>query len=94
MKNKVVHGIAYFFLVVGGLNWLLFALFERELGALFGGMDALASKIIYILVGLSAIYLIATHKKDCKCCGSCASESETQTEDSSANTGEGSEEQM
>ncbi len=29
----------------------------------------MVSRIIYILVGLSAVYEIATHKKCCTCCG-------------------------
>jgi len=37
-------------------------------GMIFGGQGALLSRIIYILVGLSAIYLVAMHKKDCKHC--------------------------
>ncbi len=62
--------MAFILLVVGGLNWLLLALFGWEVGSLFGGMDALVSKVIYILVGLSAIFLVATHSKNCKTCSS------------------------
>lgn len=60
--------VAFILLVVGGLNWGVLALTGWEVGQLFGGMDALISKIIYILIGLSALYLVATHKKDCKEC--------------------------
>lgn len=65
---KGLHLVAFILLVIGGLNWLALALFNWEIGTLFGGMDALVSKIIYILVGLSAIWLIVTHKKDCRAC--------------------------
>lgn len=65
---KYLHAIAFILLVVGGLNWGVLAVANWEIGALFGGMDALVSKIIYILVGLSAIYLAITHKKSCKEC--------------------------
>jgi len=65
---KAVHMIAFILLVVGGLNWGILAVTGWEVGQLFGGMDALISKIIYILVGLSAIYLAATHKGSCKMC--------------------------
>lgn len=61
--------VTFILLVIGGLNWGLWALTGWEVGALFGGMDATVSTIIYILVGLSAIYEIATHKKTCKLCG-------------------------
>ena len=60
--------LAFILLVIGGLNWLLVGLFSWEVGMLFGGMSALVSRVIYVLVGLSAIYLLATHKKECKAC--------------------------
>lgn len=65
---KALHMIAWILLVVGGLNWLLVGLFMWDIGGLFGGQDALISRIIYILVGLSAILALVTHKKDCRNC--------------------------
>lgn len=54
---KALDNIALTLLIVGGLNWLLVGLFEFDLVAsLFGGQEALLSKIVYILVGLSALY--------------------------------------
>ena len=61
--------VAFTLLVIGGLNWLLLGVFGWEIGELFGGSTALVSRAIYVLVGLSAIYLIAMHKSDCKMCG-------------------------
>lgn len=66
---KALHVIAFTLLLIGGLNWAVWALFGWDIGQLFGGMDATLSKIIYVLVGLSAIYEIATHKGRCKNCG-------------------------
>lgn len=60
--------VAFLLLVVGGLNWLLQGLFMWDVGQLFGGMGATISRVIYVLVGLSAIYVLATHKGDCKMC--------------------------
>lgn len=50
--------------IVGGLNWALVGLFEFDLvaaivGLTFGQVNAL-SRIIYILVGLAAIYELLT----------------------------------
>lgn len=46
-------------IIVGGLNWLLVGLFQFDLvAALFGGQDAPLSRIVYVLVGLSAIWQI------------------------------------
>jgi uncharacterized protein len=52
MLNK----LTWILLIVGGLNWLLVGLFKWDVGMIFGGMDAMISRIIYILVGLSAIH--------------------------------------
>lgn len=60
--------IAFILLIIGGLNWGVLGVTGWEVGQLFGGQDALISKVIYILVGLSAIYLAVTHKKACKDC--------------------------
>ena len=68
MKGKELHMIAWGLLIVGGLNWLLQGLFRWEIGDLFGGMGSTLSRLIYILVGISAIYEVATHKKTCKMC--------------------------
>lgn len=56
MKN--LHYLTFILLVVGGLNWLLVGLFQWDVGEIFGGQDALISRIVYILVGLSAVYEI------------------------------------
>jgi uncharacterized protein len=46
---------AHWLLIVGGLNWLLVGLLNWDIGQIFGGQDAWISRIIYILVGISAI---------------------------------------
>ena len=65
---KTTHSVAFILVIIGALNWLLVGLFSWDIGNIFGGQGMMISIIIYILVGLSAIYLIATHKRDCKCC--------------------------
>jgi uncharacterized membrane protein YuzA (DUF378 family) len=65
---KYIHMIAFILLVIGGLNWLLVGLFNWDISALLGGMGAPLAKLIYILVGLSAVYEAVTHKKRCKEC--------------------------
>lgn len=68
---KVIHAIAFILLVVGGLNWLLVGLnLDWNLVDAIFGVGSVVSKIVYILVGLSAILLVITHKKDCKHCTS------------------------
>ena len=43
-------------LVVGGLNWGLVGLFNFDLVATLFGETSSLSRIVYILVGLAAIY--------------------------------------
>ncbi|OHA17678.1 MAG: hypothetical protein A2664_03615 [Candidatus Taylorbacteria bacterium RIFCSPHIGHO2_01_FULL_46_22b] len=63
-----LHTIAFILLIVGGLNWLLVGLFQWDIGSILGGMSSMLSRLVYILVGASAIYEIATHKSRCKNC--------------------------
>lgn len=67
-KCNVLDIIAFILVVVGGLNWGLIGAFGYNLvDAIFGAMSLIA-KIIYILVGLAAIYLVLTCKKCKTCC--------------------------
>jgi len=60
---KTVSWIAIILLIIGGLNWGLVGLFSFDLvAAIFGAMSML-SRIVYVLVGLSAIYVAATASK-------------------------------
>lgn len=63
-----LHATAFVLLIIGGINWLLVGIAGWDVGQLFGGMSAPASKVIYILVGLAAIYEVVTHKSNCKMC--------------------------
>ncbi|MBI2097683.1 MAG: DUF378 domain-containing protein [Candidatus Vogelbacteria bacterium] len=72
---KGLHTISFILLVIGGLNWLIFGLWGTDVGTWLGGaMDSSIAQIIYVLVGLAAIYEVLTHKKNCKMCGSGANQ--------------------
>ncbi|WP_085506753.1 DUF378 domain-containing protein [Thalassobacillus devorans] len=61
---KGLDMIALILIIVGGLNWLLFGLFQWDLvGGIFGGMDSPVARIVYILVGIAAIYSLTLLKK-------------------------------
>ena len=64
---KALHMVTFILLVVGGLNWLAVGLGVNVVDKIFG-MGSSVSMIVYVLVGLSAIVQLATHKKNCKCC--------------------------
>ncbi|MGN0660375.1 MAG: DUF378 domain-containing protein [Oscillospiraceae bacterium] len=52
--------IALVLLVIGGLNWGLVGLFQFDLVAwAFGGAAGIISRIIYVLVALSALWCIS-----------------------------------
>lgn len=65
---KGFHMLAWTLLIIGGLNWLLVGLLKWDVGMLFGGQDMMLSRVIYILVGLSALVELFTHKASCKQC--------------------------
>ncbi len=59
---KTIKIIALVLVIVGGLNWALVGVFNFDLvAAIFGNMTVL-SRIVYTLVGLSAIYVAADLK--------------------------------
>jgi uncharacterized membrane protein YuzA (DUF378 family) len=64
---KSLHGISFVLLVIGGLNWLLVGFGWNLVDAIFGA-GSTGSKIIYIIVGLAALYLLFSHKKTCRMC--------------------------
>lgn len=61
--------VAWVLLVVGGLNWGLVA-FDFNLVEMLVGSWPVVEMLVYLLVGLSAVYEIVTHKKNCRDCTS------------------------
>ncbi|MBN2198198.1 DUF378 domain-containing protein [Candidatus Wolfebacteria bacterium] len=55
---KILKNIAWVLVIIGGLNWGLIGLFGFDLVATIFGDMSIASKLVYDLVGLSAVYLI------------------------------------
>jgi len=54
---KALNLVTLLLIIVGGINWLLVGAFQFDLVAgLFGGQESALARIVYILVGLSAIY--------------------------------------
>lgn len=63
---KSLHLASVVLLIIGGLNWLLVAITGNDIGALY--LTPQLSQIVYVLVGIAAIYEIFTHKKNCRLC--------------------------
>jgi uncharacterized membrane protein YuzA (DUF378 family) len=53
-----VNIVTLILLIVGGLNWGLVGLADFDLVAAIFGAGSVVSRIIYVLVGLSALYQI------------------------------------
>jgi len=71
---KWLHTVAWILVMVGGLNWLLVGLGGlmgsnwNLVNMIFGSMP-MVENIVYVLVGLSAVYEIVMHKTLCRQCG-------------------------
>lgn len=58
MKLNIIDWLALILVIVGALNWGLVGAFNFNLVAyLFGTLAPLVAKIVYIAVGIAAIYL-------------------------------------
>ena len=71
---KALHTVAFLLMAIGGLNWGLVGLGWLVSGSdwnvvhmILGGSVQLEA-IVYLLVGLSTIWILIGHKKDCKMC--------------------------
>ena len=55
---RAINIITLVLLIVGGLNWGLVGLFDFDLVAALVGDMSMLSRLVYVLVGLSAIWQI------------------------------------
>lgn len=55
---KILNPITLLLVIVGGLNWGLVGAFDFDLVAAIFGQGAPLSRIVYVLVGLSALWQI------------------------------------
>ena len=71
MKN--LHMVSFILLMVGGINWGLIGLGGffganwNVVGLILGSFPAV-EWLVYLLVGVSAVYELAKHKGLCKAC--------------------------
>lgn len=61
---KALNIISLLILILGGLNWLVIGLFEYDVvSEIFDGQDSVGAKIVYIIVGLAALYSLSFFSK-------------------------------
>ena len=58
MKMNALDYVAWALVLIGGLNWGLVGAFRYNLVNSLFGTNSVLSRIVYVLVGLSAVYLI------------------------------------
>jgi uncharacterized membrane protein YuzA (DUF378 family) len=64
---KYLKKVSYVLLVVGGLNWGLIGLLQTDIVSKLLGDMSMASRLVYVLVGISAVVILIT-KCGCKGC--------------------------
>lgn len=62
-KLNVLDWLALVLVIVGGLNWGLVGIFDFDLVATIFGDMTVISRVVYVLVGLAAIYLAVISPK-------------------------------
>lgn len=61
----ILDKIALILAIIGGLNWGSIGLFQFDfVAAIFGGQDSMASRVIFVLVGLAALWCITLLFRD------------------------------
>ena len=67
MKRCGIHTVGWVLVVIGGLNWGLVGAFKFNLVEAILGSWPLVVRVVYILVGLAAIFsLLQSQCKGCK----------------------------
>lgn len=64
---KFLKHTAYIFLLLGGLNWGVYGLSKYDLVEVLVGQVPVIARIVYVLVGLSALYVIFSRLRFCEC---------------------------
>jgi uncharacterized membrane protein YuzA (DUF378 family) len=64
MAKNIAYLVALVLVIVGGLNWGLVGALNFDLVATLLGHMSMLSRAVYILVGLSAIYVAAIAAMD------------------------------
>lgn len=65
-QRSAMSGLDYLamaLLIIGGLNWAMIGLFDVNIVATLFGPDSPATRVVYVVVGLAALYSIYTTAK-------------------------------
>ena len=63
--EMIIDKIALALLIIGGINWGSIGIFNFDIvGSLFGGQSSAISRIIFVIVGLCAVWCISLLFRD------------------------------
>lgn len=65
---KTLHVVTFWLVIIGALNWGLIGLFGLNLVNVVLGSWPTVETLVYVLVGVSAVYRGFAHFEDCKIC--------------------------
>jgi uncharacterized membrane protein YuzA (DUF378 family) len=73
---KYIKQIAYVLVLIGALNWGVYGVSGYDLVNICAGKIPMIARIIYVVVGLSALYIIINRYRVCACksCDCCTKE--------------------
>ena len=61
----IIDKIALALLIIGGINWGSIGIFNFDIvGSLFGGQSSAISRIVFVIVGLCAVWCISLLFRD------------------------------
>ena len=64
MDNRFLGWTCLTLVIIGAINWGLVGFFQFDLiSAIFGGMSAWVSRVIYALIGLAGLYSIVFYER-------------------------------
>ena len=65
MRSKAMDYTALTLVIIGALNWGLIGLFQFDaVASVFGGMEGIASRILYTLIALAGLYCLTFYGRN------------------------------
>lgn len=55
---KIINIVTFYLVIAGGINWGLYGAFNIDLVSQIFGQKSFAARIIFILVGVSALFML------------------------------------
>jgi len=64
MRARSIDWFCLTLVIIGAVNWGLIGFFQYDLVAgIFGGMSAVLSRLIYVIVGAAGLYCLTMYRR-------------------------------